>query len=43
MENWREFQALVAIGFNNQFAVIELESADEQAVVSSSKGYPPNE
>lgn len=32
MEYWREFQALVAIGFNNQFAVIELESADEQAL-----------
>ncbi|HAT2580524.1 TPA: hypothetical protein I8273_004419 [Aeromonas hydrophila] len=32
MENWREFQALMAIGFNNQFAVIELESADEQAL-----------
>jgi len=41
MENessWREFQALVAIGINNQcsvisqFAVLELESADEQAL-----------
>ncbi|AWA04492.1 hypothetical protein B9P84_27010 [Citrobacter braakii] len=32
MEYWREFQALVAIGFNNQFSVIELESADERAL-----------
>ncbi|WP_330544656.1 hypothetical protein V0242_25275 (plasmid) [Aeromonas hydrophila] len=32
MENWKEFQALVAIGFNGQFAVIELESADDQAL-----------
>jgi hypothetical protein len=32
MENWKEFQALVAIGFSGQFAVIELECADEQAL-----------
>jgi hypothetical protein len=32
MKYWQEFQALVAIGLNGQFAVIELESADEQAL-----------
>jgi hypothetical protein len=32
MENWKDFQALVAIGFNGQFAVIELECADDQAL-----------
>lgn len=32
MENWRKFQALVAIGFSSQFAVIELSSSDERAL-----------
>jgi hypothetical protein len=32
MGNWREFKAVVAIGLDSKFAVVELSSGDEQAL-----------
>lgn len=32
MEKWKEFKAVIGIGFDGTIAVIELESADKQAL-----------